>query len=265
MTEAREVTVTEQEIRGQRTRRNLSVVGAALQWAMFAFVCFVTSVPNPALAVLAVFFTVAALVQTGTLRRMRAAAKAAGRPDERPQTHAEAVAEAVEARRQRQWDVIAERAYLAAGGQAPRPAPKVDPAQWLVGAADEFMRTGQRPLGLLLPEGMIGVMGAQGDVLAGRRKRERAAKLTAWLEDGRILTECRWSAGGGAGLPPGASFTLFREDPEGISPAGGFTRQPAAPDPCAHPGAEPVDLITGERVAWVCPDCPAELPANWRS
>ena len=34
---------------------------------------------------------------------------------------------------------------------------------------------------------------------------------------------------------------------------------------CAHADAEPVDLlITGERVAWVCPECGAELPAGWR-
>lgn len=33
---------------------------------------------------------------------------------------------------------------------------------------------------------------------------------------------------------------------------------------CSHPDAEPVDLLlTGERVAWVCPDCNAELPAGW--
>lgn len=41
-------------------------------------------------------------------------------------------------------------------------------------------------------------------------------------------------------------------------------RLAAAFGPCAHPDAEPVDLITGERVAWVCPDCPAGLPANWK-
>jgi len=33
---------------------------------------------------------------------------------------------------------------------------------------------------------------------------------------------------------------------------------------CAHPDAEPVDLTTGERVAWVCPACEAGLPADWR-
>jgi hypothetical protein len=42
-------------------------------------------------------------------------------------------------------------------------------------------------------------------------------------------------------------------------------RLAAAPAPCAHPDAEPVDLSTGERVAWVCanPECGAELPAGW--
>ena len=33
---------------------------------------------------------------------------------------------------------------------------------------------------------------------------------------------------------------------------------------CAHPEAEPVDLVTGERVAWVCPECDAGLPADWQ-
>jgi hypothetical protein len=44
----------------------------------------------------------------------------------------------------------------------------------------------------------------------------------------------------------------------------GCARLSAALGPCAHPGAEPVDLLlTGERVAWICPDCNAELPAGW--
>ncbi len=34
---------------------------------------------------------------------------------------------------------------------------------------------------------------------------------------------------------------------------------------CRHLNAEPVNLLlTGERVAWVCPRCDAQLPANWR-
>ena len=44
----------------------------------------------------------------------------------------------------------------------------------------------------------------------------------------------------------------------------GFARLTATLGPCAHQGAEPVDLlVTGERVAWVCPECGAELPAGW--
>lgn len=45
----------------------------------------------------------------------------------------------------------------------------------------------------------------------------------------------------------------------------GMARLTAALGPCAHPDAEPVDLSTGERVAWVCanPECGAELPAGW--
>ncbi len=35
--------------------------------------------------------------------------------------------------------------------------------------------------------------------------------------------------------------------------------------PCAHPDAEPVDLLlTGETVAWLCPECGQELPADWQ-
>jgi hypothetical protein len=45
----------------------------------------------------------------------------------------------------------------------------------------------------------------------------------------------------------------------------GIARLTASLGGCAHPNAEPVDLlVTGERVAWTCPDCPAELPADWR-
>jgi hypothetical protein len=108
-----------------------------------------------------------------------------------PKTHAEAVAEAVEARRQQQWDAIAERAYRATGGQVDRPAP--------------------RP-----PE-----------------------------------------------LRPGAAYdvstTLDRDGYSGTAPV-------RSASPCAHKNAVPVDLlVTGERVAWTCPDCPARLPADWRS
>ena len=62
-----------------------------------------------------------------------------------------------------------------------------------------------------------------------------------------------------------------RADPV-ILPAGGVsmelagTRLAAAFGPCAHHEAVPVDLpVTGETVAWLCPDCDAQLPAGWAS
>jgi hypothetical protein len=44
----------------------------------------------------------------------------------------------------------------------------------------------------------------------------------------------------------------------------GFARLGAVLGPCAHPGAVPVNLlVTGERVAWLCPGCGRQLPAGW--
>ena len=55
-------------------------------------------------------------------------------------------------------------------------------------------------------------------------------------------------------------------------PGAGYTPPPAAPPAaatgrpwCPHAGAEPVDLVTGERVAWVCPDCGTQLEPGFRS
>jgi len=46
---------------------------------------------------------------------------------------------------------------------------------------------------------------------------------------------------------------LYRRDWSAIAAALGT---------CGHLGAEPVELlITGERVAWLCPDCGSQLPA----
>jgi hypothetical protein len=56
---------------------------------------------------------------TASIRRLKRPV-AAGEP-ERQLTHAEAVAEAVESLRQRQWAAVMDRAYLAAGGTARRP------------------------------------------------------------------------------------------------------------------------------------------------
>jgi hypothetical protein len=117
------VSVTGQQIQALRGRRNASALGAVALAALLAFVLVVTGTPNAVLAVLAVFFAGAALVQTRALRRMRHEQVPAGLP-ERPRTHAEAVAEAVEAMRQRQRDVIAGRAHLAAGGREQRAEPR---------------------------------------------------------------------------------------------------------------------------------------------
>lgn len=74
-------------------------------------------------------------------------------------------------------------------------------------------------------------------------------------------------------LPPGAVIALCRVDTgEGLRLPGtsmrdmtlGMTRLAAVLGPCPHYGAVPVDLLlTGERIAWLCPDCDAQLPAAW--
>lgn len=43
----------------------------------------------------------------------------------------------------------------------------------------------------------------------------------------------------------------------------GFARLTAVLGPCAHPDAVPVELATGEIVAWLCPACDRQLPAGW--
>jgi hypothetical protein len=37
------------------------------------------------------------------------------------------------------------------------------------------------------------------------------------------------------------------------------------PDRCSHPNAVPVELLTGEVVAALCPDCDEQLPAGFES
>ena len=122
------MSVTEQQVQALRGRRKASTLGAFALAALLAFGLVVTGKPNAVLAVLAVFFAGAAVVQTRALRWMRYEQLLAGQP-ERPRTHAEEVAEAVEALRERQWAAIMDRAYLAGGGSAPRrpEAPAVPP------------------------------------------------------------------------------------------------------------------------------------------
>jgi hypothetical protein len=186
----------QEEVRALRTRRKLSVLAVAVEAVLFALVALVTGTFNPVFAAIAVPFMLAAVLQTQRLGRMRAAAGAV-EPAGRPQTHAEAVAEAIEVRRQQQWDAIAGRAHLAMGGAVrATPAPASKP-----------------PMSALPPARTLPV----------------------------------------TGMTTMADF------------AAGVARLSAAAAVCAHPDAEPVNLlVTGETVAWVCPDCPAELPAGWR-
>ena len=42
-------------------------------------------------------------------------------------------------------------------------------------------------------------------------------------------------------------------------------RQPVATaGGCAHPAPEAVQTVGGDLVAWLCPGCDRELPADWR-
>jgi hypothetical protein len=44
------------------------------------------------------------------------------------------------------------------------------------------------------------------------------------------------------------------------------TRSTALFGQCTHPRALPVEaILTGDRVAWLCPDCDVQLPADWRN
>lgn len=50
----------------------------------------------------------------------------------------------------------------------------------------------------------------------------------------------------------------------GTTMAVGFARLGTTLGACAHRAAVPVDLLlTGERVAWLCPECNVQLPAGW--
>jgi hypothetical protein len=42
-----------------------------------------------------------------------------------------------------------------------------------------------------------------------------------------------------------------------------FVRIAAALGPCQHPDAIPVNIATGETVAWLCPNCDEQLPKGW--
>lgn len=98
-----------------RRSRALFATVAVLELADFAWhLAYGQYAAVPFLGFAAVMFTALLVVATVNIRRIRAEADAG--PVERPKTRAEELAEAVEEVRQRQWDAIAERAFLAAGG-----------------------------------------------------------------------------------------------------------------------------------------------------
>ena len=104
------------------------VIGAA-----FAFCATLMLAPVDAWrpGILLAFIALLAARERRKLSRLRAAAVrdarlfGVGWPR---QTHAEAAAEAIEGLRQRQWDLITERAFLARGGRARSPIPALPPA-----------------------------------------------------------------------------------------------------------------------------------------
>lgn len=69
----------------------------------------------------------AAAVQRAAVRRVYGVREPGTAEAEEPQTQAEALADAIERRRERQWAAIAEQAYLARGGKTRPPAGRADP------------------------------------------------------------------------------------------------------------------------------------------
>ena len=110
---------TQRRVRQMRGAR----VAAAVCIPVNVFVLAVDLALGSAMAIVPAVLIVAQLILIAALTRLigiaRARASTVSVLTERRQTLAESVAEAVEAQRQRQWDLIAERAYLAMGGRPP--------------------------------------------------------------------------------------------------------------------------------------------------
>jgi hypothetical protein len=80
-----------------------------------------------------------------------------------------------------------------------------------------------------------------------------------------MLAAAAWDAAAAAGaVVLLAAFLLTRpaiRDLEHQNRIGRLEHQNRPPLDCLHGGAVPVDTVKGERVAWLCPDCDAQLPA----
>jgi hypothetical protein len=260
------------------------------------------------------------LIGGGAILQRIAARKVYGVREEPPsapeKTHAEAVAEAIEVQRRRQWAAVTGRAYLAAAQlEQPLPAPR---SAWDVsttldrlsawnevchyedatgkpdGIATGVIRVTPRTVrrSALTPGKPVVISwtvatraashGEGIDLLkvAEPLLRERLAELAHagrgarfFRVKGGVLAEVLGclappeAEAGGFAVPPGTVTVPCKTSGMGsvADAAVGMARPTAALGSCAHPDAEPVNLlVTGETVAWVCPDCPAELPAGWR-
>lgn len=115
---------TEQQIRSAHRSRALftaaAVILAALASVHFAGGSDIDGAISGFAAVLSAASAVLASRRVGIMKR----AVARDEVREPPKTRAEELAEAVESLRQRQWDAIAERAFLAAGGRERRLEPQ---------------------------------------------------------------------------------------------------------------------------------------------
>jgi hypothetical protein len=215
---------------------------------------------------------------------------------EPPKTHAEELAEAVEALRQRQWDAIAERAFRASRPASKPPVPALPPrAAWDVSMVLDsgapwnevchYQDVTGRPDGIAA--GVIRVapctvrrsaLTPGKPVVVSWTVVTRAAshgdgidllKVAEPLLRGRLAG---FAHAGGGTWRFRVEGGVLAEVPDGAAAGVVFIPCKAETGPvvigsCAHPDAEPVDLVTGERVAWVCanPECGERLPVDWRS
>jgi hypothetical protein len=279
--------MTDVQHRTRYLRRSRALFGIAALLEMADFAWHLIDGPfavAPLLGFAAVLFAVLFAVQTATIRRIRAEAPVT--QVERPRTHAEAVAVAIEMRRRQQWDVITKQAYRVQGG--PRPSAWdvsmiLDHGPWNEvchyqdatgksdGIADGVIRviprTAERPFwqvtgGPLVTSWTVATRApSHGEGIDLLKAAEPLLRDELWS---RYRPEARYFRFTGGRLAEVLACAVT-EAPRAEAGEKLAVRPAAASGPCAHRDAEPVDLlVTGERVAWTCPDCPAELPADWR-
>ncbi len=111
-------------------------------------------------------------------------------------------------------------------------------------------------------------MGCLGVLLAGAA----ISAICGWVaRNGHIILTALPAAGAAALVIAAVAYLRRRSarPPEGRLKAEAAPQPPVPllpvslrPPPCRHLNAVPVDLSTGERVAWLCPECGEGLPAE---